>query len=143
MDTKRFDSLTRAMATGKSRREVLKLIAGGAAAGALTTAVLDDATAACHGVPCSDAAPCCSGTTCQGGTCQPMSAPAPTAAPQTTAAGGTTSQGATVTDVGNNGIGPGSRDSSGAWAGIARASGAALLASKVLRREKKEAEDTI
>lgn len=140
MDNTRFDSLARAMATGKSRRDVLKLLAGGVAGGALAMTAVDDAPAACHNLPCDDANPCCAGTECSGGVCLEMSAPAPApAAPAAeTDTGGTTAAAALPA----TGVGPAGVDS-GAWLGAAVAGGAAAwFATRILRREREDAKDT-
>jgi hypothetical protein len=142
MDKERFDSLARALAIGKSRRDVLKLLAGGAAGGALVVTAFDDAAAECHGIACSDDTGCCNGAPyCVSGVCAvQMAAEAPAEEETTTeqASGGTT----TATTVPNTGIGP-EGAGSGAWMGAALAGGAAaLFASKVLRRDQSEAEDS-
>jgi hypothetical protein len=141
MDHERFDSLARAMAIGKSRRDVLKLLAGGAAGGALAITAFDDVAAECHGIACSDDSGCCTGAPfCSGGVCATaMAAPEPAAeAPaDDDAAGGTTAA------LPSTGIGPAGADS-GAWMGAALAGGAAaLFASKVLRRNREETEDSV
>jgi hypothetical protein len=78
MDDRRFDALARSLATGQSRRQVLKGLLGfGGAAIATAAALPDDARAARRGyggpalpAPC---VPTCDGTTCGdngcGGTC--------------------------------------------------------------------------
>jgi hypothetical protein len=141
MDKERFDSLARAMASGKSRRDVLKLLAGGAAGSALVVTAFDDATAECHNIACSSDAGCCAGAPyCVGGVCATQMAAEPPAQEESS---GTTSQGETVSDLGDPGIGPDAGASSGAWMGAALAGGAAaLFASKVLRRNQDEAEDS-
>lgn len=148
MDKERFDSLARAMATGKSRRDVLKLLSGGAAGGALAVTAFDDASAECHAISCSSDANCCPGAPyCVSVTCQTQMAapdpapaapdPAPAAPAAETGTGGT----AAVTTVPATGIAPEGADS-GVWMGAAVAGGAALLASRILRRDKADARDS-
>jgi hypothetical protein len=79
MDDQRFDSLTRGMARGRSRRDLFKLLAGGAAAGALAVRAVEDASAQCagDGALCGGMyAECCSGFVCQASYCV-AAAPAP------------------------------------------------------------------
>jgi hypothetical protein len=148
MDSKRFDSLTRAMATGKSRRDVLKLIAGGAAASGLAVVKLDDASAQqCAWGACTTSDDCddpvypeCDGQCCQVAMTDTATTAPPASADET---GGTTTSGETVTTVTNTGVGPDGA-ASGAWMGAALAGGAAaLFASKVLRRNREETEDSV
>src|SRR3712207_4230881 len=73
MDHERFDDLTRALATGMSRRQALKSLAGGAAGGLLAFLGVGKAAAAppgCkrNGKKCKEDTQCCSGN-CENGTC--------------------------------------------------------------------------
>ena len=135
MEDKRFDSLTRVMATGRSRREMLKLLVGGTAGGILVASVIDDAAAECHGIACSSDSGCCVGAPyCNGGVCS-VSAPAPAPAP---AAPADTSTATTAMPAA--GTGPlGSDDNS--WAGVALAGGAAAWLGSRLLRKQNEASD--
>jgi hypothetical protein len=135
MDRQRFDSLTRAMAIGKSRRDMLKLLVGGAAGVAVAATVVDEAAALCHGNSCGSDGDCCdSAPFCSGGVCaEQMAAPAATEAPaeETTA----------VTTAPDAGVGPGDSDSN-AWLGIAAAGGAAaLVGAKFLRKQHESADE--
>ena len=70
MDDQRFDSLTKVFARGRSRRDVLKLLAGGTAGTVLLATVANDAGAECHGIACSGDGDCCTGAPyCNGGVC--------------------------------------------------------------------------
>ncbi len=62
MDHQRFDDLTRALASGTSRRTMLKRIAGGAAGATLAMMGADTLAAKCRdiGKPCQSDAQCCS-----------------------------------------------------------------------------------
>jgi hypothetical protein len=72
MDDRRFDALTRSMATGLSRRKVLKGLFGGAVLGGAAASGLDQVAAQtcpegqflCNGACCPNANNCCGGTTC-------------------------------------------------------------------------------
>jgi hypothetical protein len=141
MDTQRFDSLTKALATGTSRRSLLKLFAGGAVATGLAAVKLDDATAQdCAWGACSSSEDCddpnypdCDGTCCVAS----MSTGTTPAPAEST--GGTTSSGATVTTVTNTGSGPVAGDSR-TWMGLAAAGGvAAWVASKLHQKQEAEA----
>ena len=100
MDNRQFDSLTRAMAVGTSRRALLKLLAGGAAAGGVAVVARDVALAECHGITCSSGDDCCAGAPeCSGGVCVvAMSAPDP--APADDAGGATTAESMPATGAG-------------------------------------------
>ena len=141
MDHERFDSLARAMATGKSRRDVLKLLAGGAAGGALAITAFDDVAAECHGIACSSDAGCCTGAPfCSGGVCATAMAAPAAEAPVAEAPADDSAQGGTTTaqTMPATGAGPMGTDS-GPWIGAALAGGAAaLFASKVLKRDRAE-----
>src|SRR5690242_92327 len=72
MDHDRFDDLTRALATTRSRRQFLKTLAGGAAGGLLALLGVGEAVAddLCKplGKKCKKSKQCCSGN-CTGGIC--------------------------------------------------------------------------
>lgn len=76
MERTRFDALARSMAEGRSRRSVLKLLAGGIAAGVVGTRVATEAVAqdlcASAGGSCRVLG-CCAGSTCDvdSGVCIP------------------------------------------------------------------------
>jgi hypothetical protein len=94
MDQERFDQLTRTLATGKSRRSVLKGLTGTAVGGLLAAVGMGEAVAKPAGKPskcygenssCTNGKQCCSGTctnrtcapvtpvvTCMGGPCDPF-----------------------------------------------------------------------
>ncbi len=85
MDDQRFDSMTRGLARGWSRRDLIKLLAGGAAGGALAIRALDDVSAQCagDGALCGGMyGECCSGFVCESSYCV-AAAPAPEAPPAT------------------------------------------------------------
>jgi hypothetical protein len=72
MDAQRFDQIAKTIATGTTRRGFLRLLGGGAAAGALSLLGAKSAAAGrCRdtGAGCVDDANCCSGI-CGDGTCQ-------------------------------------------------------------------------
>ena len=69
MDGHRFDDLTRALASGSSRRRVLKGLVGGAAGGALSLVGLRRAGAS-HGRPAG--ATCIRNEHCASGVCDPQ-----------------------------------------------------------------------
>ncbi len=85
MDGQRFDNLTRSLVTPASRREVLRLVAGGAAGGLLavlgagrTRAMCKNDDPNCMDDKCKDAGHvcnaddrCCGGLVCEGGACVP------------------------------------------------------------------------
>ena len=122
MDDQRFDSLTRGMARGRSRRDLFKLLAGGAAGGALAIRALDDASAQCagDGALCGGAyAACCSGYVCQSSYCV---AAAPAADTSTAAVLPATGSGPAASDM-------------TPWLGVALAGGAvAWIAGRELRK---------
>ena len=66
MDYERFDDLTRALATGTSRRRVLRGLVGSALGGALSLVGLEAMAANCRliGQRCNDAHSCCKGAIC-------------------------------------------------------------------------------
>ncbi len=118
MDDQRFDSLTRGLARGRSRRDLFKLLAGGTAATVLAATVANDAAAECHGITCMSDGECCAGAPiCSGGVCV-VSAPAPAPAPATTT---DTSTAAVMPAAG---AGPAASDMT-PWLGVALAGGAA------------------
>jgi len=72
MDGLRFDGITRALATGTTRRHTLLGVAGSAIAGLLGFTGIEDAAAACikpgkKGCDGPKDKKCCKGATCQGG----------------------------------------------------------------------------
>ena len=116
MDDQRFDSLTKGLARGRSRRDLFKLLAGGAAGGALAIRALDDASAQCagDGALCGGMyAACCDGFVCQSGYCV-AAAPAPPPATDT----------APAAVMPATGSGPAATDMT-PWLGVALAGGAA------------------
>ncbi len=66
MDQQRFDDLTRALATGTSRRRMLRGLTGGVLGGVLGLAGLQEASAACRVIDqkCDANNPCCKGAKC-------------------------------------------------------------------------------
>lgn len=127
MDDRRFDSLTRGMARGRSRRDLFKLLAGGTAATVLVATVANDAAAECHGIVCSGDGDCCAGSPyCNGGVCA-VTAPAPAPPPATDTS--------TTTVMPATGSGPVATDVT-PWLGVALAGGAAAwIAGRELRKE--------
>jgi hypothetical protein len=127
MDDRRFDSLAKGLARGRSRRDVLKLFAGGAAGGALAIRALDEASAQCagDGALCGGMyADCCAGYVCSASYCV-ASAPAPAPAPADTT---------TTTVMPATGSGPAPAEMT-PWLGVALAGGAAAwLAGRELRK---------
>lgn len=68
MDMRKFDNLTRSLATGKSRRSVIKGLFGGAVSGIAVVGRPAYGVFA-QAVPCSDAEPCAEGYICCAGVC--------------------------------------------------------------------------
>lgn len=66
MDQQRFDDLSRALATGTSRRRVLRGLTGSVLGGVLGLLGLEEAAAACRliGQRCNANKPCCRGAVC-------------------------------------------------------------------------------
>jgi Cys-rich repeat protein len=121
MDDQRFDSLTKGLARGRSRRDVLKLFAGGAAGGVLAVRALEEASAQAY---CTSDAECGSGMTCQANYCAAAPAPAPA----------TTTDTSTAAVMPATGSGPAPADTT-PWLGVALAGGAAAwLAGRGLRK---------
>ena len=130
MDDQRFDSLTKVLARGRSRRDVLKLLAGGTAGTVLLATVANDAGAECHGIACSGDGDCCAGAPyCNGGVCA-VSPPAPAPAPDT-GSGTDTSTAAVMPATGS---GPLTAETT-PWLGVALAGGAAAwVTGRMLRK---------
>jgi hypothetical protein len=133
MDDQRFDSLTKGLARGRTRRDVLKIFAGGAAGGVLAMRALGEASAQCagDGALCGGMyADCCSGFVCSNSYCV-AEAPAQEPEPATTTDTSTT----TTTTMPATGSGPASTDTT-PWLGVALAGGAAAwLAGRELRKD--------
>ena len=161
MDRNRFDGLTKAMATGASRRTVLKGLFGGAAVGAGITLVPQAAGAqdeicieageACEMV--DGATPCCGSYTCFEAICDnakgcwdvedECDADYQCCDEGYVCVDGTcsapTSAGGEVDELPATGAGP--VGSSGDWAGAVAAGGAAVAAAMLLRKEKTQSDD--
>jgi hypothetical protein len=155
MDNQRFDALARALATGTSRRTVLKGLAGGAVGGTLLIAGATSQPAAAQQVACTtgtqNACPagyiCCPTTNTPGGPgiCHSASVgcPAPTTAPTQAPTNAPTSA-ATATSVPAlpvTGSGPAAeRGASRDWLAPLALAGAALvgLAGKLARSHRAE-----
>lgn len=130
MDDKQFDSLARAMAAGTSRRSLLKLLAGGAAASGIAVVAGNDALAECHGNSCASGDDCCAGAPeCSGGVCVVASAPAPEPAPEGDSGG--TSSAETMPATGTGPLEKGSQF----WLVAAAAGGAAAWLAHRIGRE--------
>jgi hypothetical protein len=130
MDDQRFDAITRGLARGRSRRDVLKLFAGSAAGGVLAMRALDETSAQCagDGALCGGMyGDCCSGFVCSSSYCV-AEAPAPEPEPVTT------TDTSTVVAMPATGSGAVSAETT-PWLGITVASGAAaVLAGRMLRK---------
>ena len=124
MDDQRFDSLTKGLARGRSRRDLFKLLAGGTAATVLAATLANEAAAECHGITCMSDGECCAGAPiCSGGVCV-VSAPAPPATDTAPAA-----------VLPATGSGPAATDMT-PWLGVALAGGAAAwIAGRELRKD--------
>jgi hypothetical protein len=137
MDNQRFDSLTKGLARGRSRRDVLKLFAGGAAGGMLAVRAFDEASAQCagDGALCGGMyADCCSGFVCSASYCV-AEAPAPEPEPATT------TDTSTATVMPATGSGPAAVDTT-PWLGVALAGGAAAwLTGRALRKDAPASEE--
>jgi hypothetical protein len=131
MDDQRFDSLTKGLARGRTRRDLLKLFAGGAAGGVLAVRALDEASAQCagDGALCGGMyADCCAGFVCSSSYCV-AEAPAPAPEPATT------TDTSTAAAMPATGSGPAATDKT-PWLGVALAGGAAAwLAGRELRKD--------
>lgn len=137
MDDQQFDSLTRGLAKGRSRRDLLKLFAGGAAGGVLAMHALDEASAQCagDGALCGGMyADCCSGFVCSSSYCV-AEAPAPEPEPATT------TDTSTATVMPATGSGPATANTT-PWLGVALAGGAAAwFAGRELRKSAPASEE--
>jgi hypothetical protein len=131
MDDQRFDSLTKGLARGRTRRDLLKVFAGGAAGGVLAMHALGEASAQCagDGALCGGMyADCCSGFVCSNSYCV---AEAPAQEPEPA----TTTDTSTATVMPATGSGPVAADTA-PWLGVAVAGGAAAwLAGRALRKD--------
>jgi len=137
MDDKHFDSLARAMAAGTSRRSLLKLLAGGAAASGIAVVAKNEALAECHGISCSSADQCCEGAPeCSGGVCVVASAPAPDPAPASDSGGASSAE--TMPATGTGPLEKGSQF----WLVAAAAGGAAAWLAHRAGREAQNESDT-
>jgi LPXTG-motif cell wall-anchored protein len=167
MDRNRFDDLTRAMATGASRRDLLKGVLGGVAAGAAVTVMPDmvgaqDETCIEPGGECvmeEDAVACCGSYTCFEAICdnargcwdvedicdedypccdETMTCVDGTCTAPTDAADDDAT-GGTAETLPSTGIGD--SGSSSGWLGAVAAGGAVAAAATVLRRNRQEPRD--
>lgn len=161
MERTRFDELTKAMATGASRRSVLKGMLGGVAAGAGITVVPNMAGAqddiciepglACEMV--EGATPCCGSYSCFEALCDNArgcwdtedvcDAEFPCCDDTLTCVDGTCVQAAAGGEDNVDTLpatGSGSTAGSGTWAGAVAAGGAAVAAALLLRKNKEEAD---
>ncbi len=163
MERRRFDELTKALATGASRRSVLKGMLGGVAAGAGITVVPQVAGAqddVCiePGGDCEmvdGATPCCGSYTCSETICDnargcwevedECDAEYPCCDDTLTCVDGACVEAAAggeddVDTLPSTGAGPDA--GSGNWAGAVAAGGAAAAAALLLRKEKRQTDDT-